>query len=386
MNKKNKTTINQQQTEQQSNIMQPLQFDFLRQANFKKFQKTKLFKKLQDNVRTIAIYKGGGGLGDLVVAASFFKTFKQAFPQAKIKYMGVIYPRFQKIFDSIDSIDGYIHYERPDKGKRMKQYWQFRKTQAQGIDLLIDTQRRFETSFWLRMLGTKYMLSASPLLSNWNMPWLNYKKMHILEQLFTLPARLGLDMPENFVADLNIDQQFIANANKMLEGKKGKIVALMPSCGMEFKNWMPEYFAKIGDLFANNGYTIIILGSPKELELFKSIAKLMKHQPIIPAEIDLDFAKELMNDAAILKQCSVAVGNDSGGMHLASCLGVLSATIFGPTTPRKFAPIGPRNIVFYKPMACSPCRFKCNQSIFKQCLNSITPQEVYAACMKNMER
>ncbi len=378
--------MNKTNTNDKSNIMQALQFDFLKRPDFKKLKKGQLFLKLQKDVKTIAIYKGGGGLVDLVVAASFFKTFKQAFPNAKVKYMGIIYPRFQKIFDSMKDIDGYIHYERPDKGKRMKQYWEFRKSQDNNIDLLIDTQRRFETSFWLRMLGAKYMLSSSPLLSNWNMPWLNYKKMHILEQLFTLPARLGMKMPENFSADLNIGQEFMGNAAEMLKGTKGKIVALMPSCGMEFKNWMPEYFAKIGDLFANNGYTIIILGSPKELDLFNSIAGQMKHKPIIPAKIDLEFAKELMNDAAILKQCSVAVGNDSGGMHLASCLGILSATIFGPTTPRKFAPIGPRNIVFYKSMACSPCRFKCNQKIFKQCLNSITPQEVYAACMQNMER
>jgi ADP-heptose:LPS heptosyltransferase len=378
--------MNQTKQTNDNNIIQDSRFDFLNRKDFKKFQQEKVYEKLQRDVKQIAIYKGGGGLGDLVVAASFFKTFKQAFPKAKINYMGVIYPRFQKIFDSIPYIDGYIHYERPDKGKRMKQYWEFKKSPLNNIDLLIDTQRRFETSFWLKMLRPKYMLSSSLFLSDWKMPWLNYKKMHILEQLFALPARLGMEMPDNFATELNVSKEFTVNSAKMLAGAKGEIVALMPSCGMEFKNWLPEYFAKIGDLFANNGYSIIILGSPKELELFKSIAKQMKHQPIIPAEIDLEFSKELMNDAAILKKCSVAIGNDSGGMHLASCLGILSATIFGPTTPRKFAPIGPRNIVFYKPLACSPCRFKCNQKIFKQCLNSITPQEVFAACMKNMER
>ena len=378
--------INSIETKARNNIMRPLQFDFLKQPDFRKFRNEPLFLKLRKDVKTIAIYKGGGGLGDLVFAASFFKTFKLAFPQAKVKYMGTIYPRFQKIFVSMKDIDGYIHYERPDKGKRMKQYWDFRKSPDNNIDLLIDTQRRYEASFWLRMLKAKYMLSASPFLSDWSMPWLDYKKMHILEQLFTLPARLGIEMPDNFSANLNIGQEFVENAAGMLRGVKGKIAALMPSCGMEFKNWMPEYFAKIGDLFANNGYTIIILGSPKELNLFNLIAGQMNHNPIIPAKVDLNFAMELMNDAAILKQCSVAVGNDSGGMHLASCLGVLSATIFGPTTPRKFAPIGPRNIVFYKPMACSPCGFKCNQKIFKQCLNLITPREVYEACMQNMER
>ena len=76
--------------------------------------------------------------------------------------------------------------------------------------------------------------------------------------------------------------------------------------------------------------------------------------------LNVNLSKELMNDAAILQRCDIAVGNDSGGMHLASCLGILSAVIFGPTSPSKFAPVGPNNIVFYRNMRCSPCRFVCN--------------------------
>ncbi len=362
-----------------------IKFDFLKRKDFKRYLKDQAYLKIQDKVKEIAIYKGGGGLGDLVVAASFFKVFKQAFPKARIKYMGIIYPRFEKIFTAIPDIDGYIHYHRPDKGKRMKEYFEFKQSKSNKIDLLIDTQRRWETSFWLRRLKPKYMLSSSPFLSDWGMPLLNYKKMHVLEQLFTLPARLGIEMPDDFACELEIPQNFKDNAKKMLSGCSDKIVALMPSCGMAFKNWLPAYFAKLGDLFANRGYTIIILGSPKELELFKEIADRMKQRPIIPAEIDRLFSEELMNDAAVLQQCRVAIGNDSGGMHLASCLGVLSATIFGPTTPRKFSPIGKHNIIFYNKLSCSPCRFKCSRKIQRECLVNITPEEVFNKGMEHLK-
>ena len=356
-------------------------FEFLQRNDFKKYRQEGAFKKLQSEVKEIAVYKGGGGLGDLVVAVSFFKTLKIAFPQAKIKYMGIIYPRFKRVFESIPYIDGYIHYERPNKGKRMKEFFEFKRNNMGKIDLLIDTQRRWETSLFLKLLRPKYMLSGSIFLSNWSMPSLNFKKMHILEQMFALTARLGIDVMENLSCELNIADEFKVNAHKMLAKGDEKFVALMPSCGMEFKNWPAENFAELGDLFAKLGYTTIILGSPKEIDLFRRIAAAMKKKPVIPAEIDPSFAKELMNDAAILQRCEIAVGNDSGGMHLASCLGILSATIFGPTTPRKFSPIGPRNIIFYKNTDCSPCRFKCDRKIFKECLSSITPDEVFSACM-----
>ena len=361
-------------------------FKFLQGKKFRKYRQEAAFKKLQADVREIAVYKGGGGLGDLVVAVSFFKTLKTAFPQAKIKYMGIIYPRFKRIFDSIPYIDGYIHYERPDKGKRLKEFFEFRKNNLGKIDLMIDTQRRWETSFFLRLLKPKYMLSGSMFLSDWPMPPLNFKKMHILEQMFALLARMGIDFRENLNCELNIADEFVKNADRILPGNEQKFAALMPSCGMEFKNWPVENFAELGDLFAKAGFTTIILGSPKEIDLFKRISDCMKKKPIIPAKIDPSFAKELMNDAAILKRCEIAVGNDSGGMHLASCLGVLSATIFGPTTPRKFSPIGPRNIIFYNKMKCSPCRFKCERKIFKECLSSITADSVYSACMGELNK
>ena len=136
-------------------------FEFRQRKDFIKFKKQKIFQDLRPEVKEIAVYKGGGGLGDLVVGVPFFNALKAAFPEASIKYMGIIYPRFKRIFQSISTIDGYIHYERPDKGKGMAEYFRFKRSMEGKIDLLIDTQRRWETSFWLRMLKPKYMLSAS---------------------------------------------------------------------------------------------------------------------------------------------------------------------------------------------------------------------------------
>ena len=355
-------------------------FDFLKRKDFARFQQEKPFQGIQDEVREIAIYKGGGGLGDLIVGINFFKQFKKHFPKAKINYLGVIYPRFEKIFKAIPYIDGYIHFERPNKGKGLNNYFKFKKQMRGRIDLLVDTQRRWETSFWLRMLGAKFMLSASPFLSDWNMPVLNYKKMHIVEQMFTLPARLGMqDFTEDWQSSLNIPQENRKNAEKFAPAG-AKIAVLMPSSGMVFKNWMPEYFAKLGDLFANSGYMTIILGSPKDKEIFENISNAMNHKPVIPVLEDESFAQEILNDAAILEKAKVAVGNDSGGMHLASALGVLCATVFGPTTPRKFSPIGPKNIVFYQNLACSPCRFKCVRKIQRECLASVKPEDVFSQC------
>ncbi|MBU4304022.1 MAG: glycosyltransferase family 9 protein [Candidatus Omnitrophica bacterium] len=363
-----------------------MDFAFLHTKPFKKFKSQKPYLELKDKVKEIAIYKGGGGLGDLAVGVPFFKMIREAFPDSKIYYMGIIYPRFEKIFKAIPYFDGYIHFERPDKGKGIRKFLRFRKEWKGKIDLLIDTQRRWETSFWLRCLNPKYMLSASAFLSDWPMPGLHYKKMHILEQLISLPARLGIQDFDLTGTKLSLPQESQCKAEKFLSGfSQSKFIAMFPGCGMDFKNWLPEYFAKLGDLFAEKGYNVLLLGSPKNIELLRAVSQKMRYPSILPLEINKNLTTEILDEAAILEYCKAVIGNDSGSLHLASCLGILSAAIFGPTTPRKFSPIGPRSIIFYKNLPCSPCRFQCSRTINRECLSAITPEEVFLKVSQYLE-
>lgn len=360
---------------------------FLERKDFKAYKIDAPYLKIKNQVKEIAVYKGGGGLGDLVVSVPFFSHLKRAFPQAKISYMGIIYPKYEKIFKSIPAIDGYIHYERPNRARGLKRYWEFRRNFKGKIDLLIDTQRRWETSFWLKNLKPRYMLSAAFALSDWPIVKLDYKRMHILEQLLVLLARLGVQDFKNLSGGITIPAAYRERAVKFLKiENKEKFVAIIPGCGMNFKNWPAEYFAQLSDMFCDAGFKPIILGSPEQMPLIKDIARRMRNRPILPSVEDADFCADIMNTAALLERCVIAVGNDSGGMHLASFLGAQSATIFGPTTPRKFAPIGNKNLIFYKALPCSPCRFQCKRKIFKECLFSIKPEDVFNSCTNFLEK
>jgi heptosyltransferase-2 len=79
--------------------------------------------------------------------------------------------------------------------------------------------------------------------------------------------------------------------------------------------------------------------------------------------------------------CSVVsaaacLGNDSGGVHLASMLGVPTVTVFGSTSPGWTSPQGHRAITVRGKAACSPC-FKrtCRYDTFN-CLKTIDAASV----------
>lgn len=56
----------------------------------------------------------------------------------------------------------------------------------------------------------------------------------------------------------------------------------------------------------------------------------------------------------MIKQCSVAIGNDTGTIHIASYLGKPTFTIYGPTNPVYHLPYGKNHRYIQCRLKCSP--------------------------------
>jgi len=81
---------------------------------------------------------------------------------------------------------------------------------------------------------------------------------------------------------------------------------------------------------------------------FQELAKLLQARRIVIVEIgnnlpmlasDRALSKHLhvRQTAAILKECDLYVGNDSGSFHLAASVGIRQVVLFGPTKSKSFA-------------------------------------------------
>ncbi len=70
-------------------------------------------------------------------------------------------------------------------------------------------------------------------------------------------------------------------------------------------------------------------------------------------------------------------------MHLAGAVGTPVVALLGPTPPALYGPRGPRDVVFYKDLYCSPClsnyNFKMSTCTDPVCMRSIGADEVLAA-------
>jgi heptosyltransferase II len=132
-------------------------------------------------------------------------------------------------------------------------------------------------------------------------------------------------------------------------------VALHLGCGpgMDFRRWPLENFVALAEQINLEArqVTIILTGTALEKRLISQFISAYRGHAIDASDVG-----SIERTAAILRQSRLLVSNDTGVMHLGAALGVATVGLFGPNSPRHWAPIGPRaTYVYDTDVACSPC-------------------------------
>ncbi len=153
------------------------------------------------------------------------------------------------------------------------------------------------------------------------------------------------------------------------------IVALAPGAVGQGKRWATARYAELACRLAERGVGIWVLGGPNEAPLASEIAAAAG-----PRVKDLTGSD--LGDAIIaLKVADVAVTNDSGLMHVAAALGTATIALFGPTSPRLWAPLNPLAAALEPPREgpCPACsRSNCNDVRHRR-IDDISPSRVLEA-------
>jgi heptosyltransferase-2 len=140
------------------------------------------------------------------------------------------------------------------------------------------------------------------------------------------------------------------------------------------KCWPPSRFAEVANrLQSESDADVILFGTSAEASVSMAISAGMRRSPI-----DLTGKTAIGDLPALLSQCHLFLGNDSGAMHVAAAVGLPIVALFGPTDPSGTSPVTPRcSIVQQKPY-CSPC-FLRRCPTDHRCMTAITADMVEAA-------
>ena len=91
----------------------------------------------------------------------------------------------------------------------------------------------------------------------------------------------------------------------------------------------------VADYLAENGHQVVFTGSSRESALVTAILRMMKHEALDTAYLNLPLGPL----AALVKNSRGLISNDTGVSHLAAALKKHSIVIFSETDPRRWAPL-----------------------------------------------
>jgi lipopolysaccharide heptosyltransferase I len=171
---------------------------------------------------------------------------------------------------------------------------------------------------------------------------------HIVDQNLTLVAPLGIvpaGKPE-FPLPAFADAQ--ARADAWLAAHcpaGGRRVALLPATRGRAKHWpAAAYRALAARLLSDPAVYVLVLGGPAEAQLLSTV-----QGDLPPARVMTAAPGPIGELVGLLRRVDVAIGNDTGPIHLAAASRVPALGLFGPTRGARNGPYGPSGAFIQSP-------------------------------------
>ncbi len=142
------------------------------------------------------------------------------------------------------------------------------------------------------------------------------------------------------------------------------------------KRWPASNFAVLADMLIDNGFDVVLMGSPEERGVSADLSALAKGKLI-----DLTGTTSLAEAVEILGAVDLFISNDMGLAHVAAAVGTPTLAIFGPTNPLTTRPLPETAEIIREPVECSPCMLR-ECPIDHRCMTRISPQRVFESAVR----
>lgn len=301
---------------------------------------------------TILVYVGLDLLGDGLMKLPFVWALRRAFPKARITWLagkgksafaGVLKPMVAASLDEVIEDAGIgLHLReavaRPLPGRR--------------FDLILDTQRRASTTLAVKRIRHERFISgcAGYLFSDARppgaLPFAHRKPPAMVDQMLELVAmaRAGRpDAPVEYGGGLpRICDAIESEAARLLpDGARrqgARYVAIAPGAGVRRKCWPLENFMALARRLEGRGLVPAFILGPNERPWFEALREGVPGAAFPLSGPDASPMEGPLLSIALAARCRAGVANDSGGGHILAASGRPLVSLFGPTSPAKFAP------------------------------------------------
>ncbi|HWH78273.1 MAG TPA: glycosyltransferase family 9 protein [Candidatus Binatus sp.] len=314
-----------------------------------------------------------GSIGDVARALPLAGLLRLGFPNAYLAWS--IEPAAYPLVVGHSAVDEIILFDR-------KRWWQtfvpFLKTlRAKRFDLVLDLQRHLKSGVisWCTGAARRVGFNKSDSKEG---NWL-FNNSHIdaageeiskLEHYLKFADTLGIARaPIEWSFSLTMEEQ--ASVDRYLAPVAGAYAVIFVGTRWESKRWFPRQMADCATmLHADFGLDIFLIGGKEDQFAAREAAKLAKC-PVL----NITGLTSLREAIGIIQRAKLAVGPDTGLMHIAAGVETPVISLFGATDPRRTGPYAFGDLVLRGRAPCVPCHQR-HCPIGRICMQSITTAEI----------
>ncbi len=323
-------------------------------------------------------------LGDAVLATAALEALRAQRPQLRVDILTK--SAFGEVFATHPSVGKVIFWENGDSPLKMASI-----LRKEGYWRVFDLHRNLRTKLLrLFLRGPKWRVYHKGAVRRRIALFFRAKSLlwnadHVTRRYVEALSPLGVG-ESSFLPRLYPSEGDAARAREALlaggwDGKS-KIFAFAPGARWQTKKWPAEKWIDLAkSVSSGTDAFIAVVGAQNEAGECEIILRESSARGAILAG-----KLSLMETAALLGMSAALVTNDSAPMHMATAVGTPVLAIFGPTVKGfGFYPLGPRDQVVERKIACRPCALhgkdKCPLGHFA-CMREIDPSSVYGALLK----
>ena len=330
-------------------------------------------------------------LGDTILAVPFLRNLRRACPDAKIDML--VGPVSGKVIENCPYVDEFINFDttrfhKYDRGEgKKKSYWSYVfEMRKRKYDAVFVLKRSLSSAFLAFATGAKvragYATEGRSFLLTHKVPW--NTDIHEVDSVLNVLEAVGVK-PQDKHLEAWISKEETASVIAKIPDLNSheKRMLIHAAAAHPDKTYPLELWAEvIRGLSAEFGMTPFFTGDKSDRQTYEKLETAAGVKSV-------NMAGELTvrESMALYKEMDLAVCVDSGPAHLACAAGVPTVTLFGPTDPNRWRPLGElTQAVFDETLECRPCHYKKTCDDQRQCLTALAPSKVIDAARQLLSK
>ena len=323
-------------------------------------------------------------LGDTILTVPLLRALRQAQPNAKIDML--VGPVSGQVLSGCPYVDEFIEFDttrfhKYDKGKgEKKSYFSYLlELRKRKYDVIFVLKRSLSSAFLAFACGAKvragYATEGRSLLLTHPVPW--NTEIHEVESVLSVLEAVGIPTGDKLLEAWISDEETnsVLGKVKELRSYKNRVLIHAAAAHPDKTYPLPLWAEVIKGLNSEFGITPFFTGDRADRGTYEELERLSGVKSV-------NMAGELSvrESMALYKEMDLAVCVDSGPAHLACAVGIPTVTLFGPTDPNRWRPLGPlTQAVFDETLECRPCHYKKTCDDRRQCLTELAPEKILSA-------